>query len=408
MVGKIFSRKNRYAPPKDHHAIILSGGGARGAYQAGVLKALSELIGEDAAWPFDVIAGTSCGAVNAAFLAGHQGTFAEATSDLWALWQRLEVDDIYDAGTFDVVKGLASLGWSLFNGGVGQKHPVSIFNTSPLKRLIEREINFEGIQANIDSGRLRSLSITAMGYSTGESVSFFQGVEEIDSWQRFRRMGVRTELQPIHLLASTAIPSVFPAVQIGREYFGDGAMRQYAPLSPALNTGATKLFVVGVSSNKNPRGVRRKEPIYHSPSMAQIVGHLFSSTFIDGLEGDLERMNTINDLLLKLHGDERKAVEDRLKPVANFCVSPSTQIDRMAARHVDSLPTSMRLCFWATGATARGGGAAAASYLLFEHGFISELLELGYKDTMWDSDAIVDFMTTGAYEQAKDEDAGDE
>lgn len=392
----MFSRKKQsFQPPSDRSALILSGGGARGAYQAGVLKAVAELHeqaypGQDE-WPFKIVTGTSCGAINAAYLAQHEGSFFKATQALVDLWQGLEVHNIYDANGWAVVSGLTSLGRSLITGK-RRENSVSIFNNDPLRKLIKREINFSNIQKNIDSGRLHALAITAMGYSTGESVSFYQGSSTIEPWQRFRRVGVPAKLHSEHLMASTAIPSVFPAIKIDREYFGDGAMRQFAPLSPALNTGATKLFVVGVSDNRNPKRRLERKRIYHSPSMAQIAGHLFNSTFIDGLEGDLERMSTINGLLERLSDEHRHEVQDRLKPIANLCISPSQGLEAIAEDHFDDLPRSMRAFFWLTGASNRGGGAAAGSFLLFEHGFISDLINLGYQDAMWEQDAILAFF----------------
>ncbi len=388
----VFSKKKKvYQPPPDCCALILSGGGARGAYQAGVLKAVAELAGEDAQWPFRIISGTSCGAINAAYLAQSDGTFFDAVQGLVSLWQGLEVHHIYDAHGWSVTKGLGSLARSLM---FSKRHnrSVAIFNNEPLRRMIKREINFSRIQKNIEEHKIRALTITAMGYSKGESVSFFQGAEDIEPWQRFRRSGVATKLTTEHLMASTALPSVFPAIQIDREYYGDGAMRQYAPLSPALNTGATKLFVVGVSDNRSPKKRLEHKPIYHPPSMGQIMGQLYNSTFVDSLEGDLERMDTINGLLERLSVEHKEAVEDRLKPIENLCISPSRSIDQIAEEHIDDLPSSMRRFFWLSGATKRGGGTTAGSYLLFEHGFISDLIDLGYKDTMWEQDAIKEFL----------------
>nr|AAP70367.1 Uvs083 [uncultured bacterium] len=223
------------------------------------------------------------------------------------MWQNLDIGQVYLHGWSDIFKGLGYLGLSLFNEGVGRRRPLSLLDNAPLWNLLGSKINFENINHSIDSGKLLAVSVSAMGYTSGHSVSFFQGNPELQSWSRYRRSGVATQLRLEHLLASSAIPTIFPAVRINREYFGDGALRQLAPISPALHLGADALFVVGVSGNRSAVKVNRRVPHRHSPSMGQIIGHLFNSAFVDALEGDLEHMQRMNELLKLIPEELRKS-----------------------------------------------------------------------------------------------------
>jgi NTE family protein len=231
-----------------------------------------------------------------------------------------------------------------------------------------------------------------MGYTSGHTVSFFQGHESINGWKRYRRAGVPTQLRLEHLLASSAIPTIFPAVRIDREYFGDGALRQLAPISPALHLGAESLFVIGVSGNRSSAKPNKRLPAKHSPSMGQIVGHLLNSAFVDSLEGDLEHMELINTLVKLIPDEEKKSSGLNLRAVENMVISPSSPLDVIAGRNVRYLPESLRFFLRAIGATTKGGGATAASYLLFSTEFITELMELGKQDALAEAEAIKKFF----------------
>ncbi|WP_341938440.1 patatin-like phospholipase family protein [Marinimicrobium sp. C2-29] len=373
-------------------ALILSGGGARAAYQVGVLQALATILPEDTQNPFPIICGTSAGAINALALACHPGNFNEAVTSLATIWRGLTPGHIYRHGWSDLTKGLGLLGVSLFNEGVGRARPLSMLDNGPLWHLLGTAIRFENLQPAIASGKLSAVSVSAMGYSSGESVSFFQGAPELEGWDRYRRIGVPTKLKLEHLLASSAIPTIFPAVRINREYFGDGALRQLAPISPALHLGADAVFVVGVSSNREQKRPSKRRPVRHSPSMAQIVGQLFNSAFIDALEGDLEHLERINELIGMIPEDQLAQADMSLRPVENRVISPSRALDDIAGRKVRYLPKSLRFFLRAIGATAKGGGTTAASYLLFHQSFITELMELGYQDTMWEAERLKPFF----------------
>lgn len=373
------------------NALILSGGGARAAYQVGVLKALVDIV-PNLSNPFPIICGTSAGAINATSIAAYDGHFHDAVDHLANTWQALEIDAVFKTGWGPLSGSLAKLAFSLFNEGVSRGRPLSLLDNSPLKALLTETIAFPNIARRIERGDLRALCITAMGYTSGDSVSFFQSHAGQTGWRRARRVGTRDQIGVDHLLASSAIPTIFPAVHIGREYFGDGAMRQMAPISPALHLGASRLFVIGVSSNRSPRRLtRRSATAKHSPSMAQIIGQMFNSAFIDALEGDLEHIERVN-ALLALIDQERCEKTHHLRFVDTLVISPSRPLDKIAGRLVRNLPPSLRFFLRSTGATTSGGGAAVASYLLFSHEYCKELMELGYQDAMWERASIEDFF----------------
>lgn len=373
------------------NALILSGGGARAAYQVGVLKALVEIL-PDLHNPFPIICGTSAGAINATSLAAYDGEFRQSVEQLGSIWQQLEIDNVFRTGWKPMMSSLGRLGYSLVNDGVGRRKPLALLDNEPLKSLLLDTIAFDNLALKIERGDLKALCITAMGYTSGDSVSFFQSHVGQHGWRRARRVGTPDHIRVEHLLASSAIPTIFPAVYIGREYFGDGAMRQVAPISPALHLGANRLFVIGVSSNRSPRGVSRRAPApRHSPSMAQIVGQMFNSAFIDSLEGDLEHIERVNALLALI--DQKRCEKTlHLRFVDTLVISPSRPLDKIAGRLVRNLPSSLRFFLRRTGATTHGGGAAAASYLLFSHEYCNELIALGFQDAMWERKAIEDFF----------------
>ncbi len=376
------------------NALILSGGGARASYQVGVLKALSDIL-PHLHNPFPIICGTSAGAVNAAAMAAHPGEFRHAVRDLSRTWRTLEIEQVFKVGWSCQVGGAFKVLASLFHEGFGKDGPVALLDNAPLRDLLLDVIPFENIQNRVDSGDLKALSITALGYNSGESVSFFQGQPELRGWRRYRRVGTPSQINVDHLLASSAIPAIFPTVKLSREYFGDGAMRQMAPISSALHLGADRVFIIGVSGNRSAakhwKYKKLPEP-KHSPSIAQIVGQLFNSAFIDSLEGDIEHLERVNDLL-KIVDEERCKNTHHLRPVETLIISPSKPLDKIAGRKIRHMPPSMRYFMRRTGATAKGGGSAAASYLLFSHEYCNELMELGYQDTMWEREAVEDFFS---------------
>lgn len=380
------------------NALILSGGGARAAYQVGVLLGVSDIL-PGLKNPFPVICGTSAGAINAAALAAHPGTYHRSAHDLAETWRTLEVDKIFKTDTLSLLKGSFSTFSSFFTAAAKRSSPVALLDNSPLKVLLNEVVNFKNIQKKIDKGSLEALAITALGYNSGESVTFFQGQESLRGWRRYRRVGTPAKITVEHLMASSAIPGVFPTVRLSREYFGDGAMRQMAPISSALHLGANRVFVIGVSGNRavGPWGnAGRFATPKHSPSVAQILGQMMNSAFIDSLEGDIEHLERINELLKRIPEDRRDEI-GQLREVDTLIISPSTRLDKIAGRRVRNLPKALRFFMRNSGATARGGGAAVASYLLFNHEYCRELIDLGYQDAMWEREKIERFFAADAH-----------
>ncbi|MDG9924888.1 MULTISPECIES: patatin-like phospholipase family protein [unclassified Pseudomonas] len=378
--------------------LILSGGGARAAYQVGVLAAIADLLGETCRNPFPVIVGTSAGAINAVGLACGALHFASAVRRLTEVWQAFHCGDVYRSDWSGVLRQAGRFfGHSML--GMGKDLPVALLDSSPLGGLLGRELDFSGIAAAVRMRQLRAVAVTAFGYESGQAVTFYQGRATIDPWFRHRRVGVPTRLSLEHLLASAAIPLIFPPVKVNREYFGDGAVRQSAPISPALHLGANRVLVVGVSGNPLGKGANQQVVRPRSglpPTLAQISGHMLNSTFIDSLEGDIETLERLNHMSrLVPSGLHPRGLG--LKPVEVLVISPSQPLDQIAARHRHELPKAMRFFLRGPGAT-RASGAGVLSYLLFEPGYCNELIELGYQDAMAQKDALGRFL--GVAEEA--------
>lgn len=384
---------SHHQPAADRTALVLTGGGARAAYQVGVLKAAAEIMPKRAHNPFSIITGTSAGAINAVALGASANNFRLAVKKVERLWSNLHVQQIYKAGYRDMLGSILRLLASLFHQGVGVHKPLALLNSDPLVALLSRVINFNDLERRLQGGLLDAIGVTASSYDSGESVTFYQSDLDgnvLPEWRQARRRGVATRLEVAHLLASSAIPAILPAVRLGNSYYGDGALRQVSPISSALHLGAERIMVVGVSGNRNKVPVESHEP--HSPSLARMMGHVFNSAFIDALENDMEQVAIINELLGVVHNENPHAATGRMKTVDFLCINPSIEIDQLVAKHIGSLPRSVRTLLKMTGATPAGGGASMASYLLFEGAFCRELIDCGYRDAMDQRDALHSFF----------------
>lgn len=381
--------------PSPVTGLILSGGGARAAYQVGVLSAIAELLPETGQNPFPVIVGASAGAVNAVSLACGALQFGTAIQRLTAVWRGFHTGHIYRSDWSGVVRQAGRFVARHLLGFAGDR-PVALLDNAPLGELLARELDFSGIAAAVRQRRLRAVAVTAFGYETGQAVTFYQGRATIDPWFRHRRVGVPTRLNVEHLLASAAIPMLFPPVKVHREYFGDGALRQFAPISPALHLGANRVLVIGVSGPRRNGDANAEVPRPtggRPPSLAQIGGHMLNSTFVDSLESDLETLQRINLLSGLLSDTARTRLG--VRPVEVLTIAPSQPLEQLAAHYRAELPRALRPFFYGPGAT-RSGGAVLLSYLLFEPGYCNALIELGYRDAMAQREVLGRFLAVEA------------
>ena len=379
------------AQPRDKRiALILPGGGARGAYQVGVLKAMAEILPRRSPNPFSVISGTSAGAISSVVLASQARVFRHAVADLERVWGHFRSHHVFRADSWTMLK--SSLHWAaaMVFGGLGVGNPRSLLDNSPLREMLSRAINLHSIQESIDRGYLDAVTVTAAGYGSARSVSFFQGRDSLEPWDRVRRVGRRSEITLDHLMASIAVPMMFPPVMIQREYYGDGAMRQATPLSPAVHLGAERLLVIGVRDEEPevPPGPDDEVPY---PSLGRIAGYVLDALFMDGLSQDLERLTRVNLILENLPGRSLDTGATRLRYIDALIILPSRDIREIAVRHVHEMPRPVQLLMNGLGAL-NYGGRQLASYLLFEQGYTRELIKLGYEDGLARREQIQAFM----------------
>ena len=380
----------RIHPEDQKTALVLPGGGARGAFQVGVLKALAEALPPGCINPFPIISGTSAGAINSIVLASKARRFRVAAAELERVWGHFHSAHVFRSDSLTMLK--SSLHWlaATVLGGLIVGTPRSLLDNSPLRALLSRNIRFPRIQASIDSGHLHAVAITAAGYGSSRSTSFFEAAAGTREWSRTRRAGLRRALNLDHLMASIAVPMIFPPVSIDGEYFGDGAMRQATPLSPAIHLGADRILVIGV---RDETGHPSTDP--HSqqkyPSFAQIAGYMLDTLFMDGLYSDLERMTRINQLIDAVPEDSRSGALRKMRPIDTMIVVPSKDIRAIAHRHRREMPLAVRGLLRGIGGR-NSSENRLLSFLLFEQAFTQELIALGYSDAMSVIDQLLDFV----------------
>jgi NTE family protein len=301
-------------------------------------------------------------------------------------WETMHCERIYRTDVAHVMRSGAR--WLASMMLLTRRNPISLLDNTPLRHMIGGLLRFESIQGHIDSGALYAVCVTASGYTSGQSVSFYQGGAGVEGWERRQRIGAAVTLKAEYLLASAALPFIFPAVKVHREYFGDGSMRQIAPVSPALHLGADRVFIVG-TGRQGDEPARARSSVY--PSLAQIAGHALNSIFLDTLMVDLERLERINRTLSAVPQEALSSGKVALRPVKVLFLSPSQSIERIAARFLHELPGTVRFILRPTGALSRSG-SNLASYLLFEQGYCRALIDLGYQDTMSRGDEVHAFF----------------
>lgn len=386
-------------------ALVLSGGGARAAYQVGVLKAITAMRRQhlggrsERDCPFGVIVGTSAGAINGAALACHADHYDAGVDQLAEVWSQFRAEQVYRSDALGVARSgarwlsMMSLGWAL-----ARFRPRSLLDNTPLGGLLSRLVPMSRLPSMLARGHLQALAVTASSYSSGEHVSFYQSARPIAPWLRSSRLAVPTMLTQEHLLASSAIPFIFPATRLHHDgqgaWYGDGSMRQTAPLSPAIHLGARRLLIIGAGRMHEPAAERRFSSVY--PSLAQVAGHALSGIFLDALAVDIERMERINRTLALL--PPAALAETPLRPLDALVIAPSQRLDDIAARHLDSLPRAVRTLLRGAGVgqaapdSPKPQGAALASYLLFEAPFTEELMALGEADTWAQQQRVARFF----------------
>jgi len=358
--------------------LVLTGGGARAAYQVGALRALAELFG-NGPLPFPVVCGVSAGAINGSSLAAEADDFPLAVKHLSDTWLSLTPEHVYRTDTLSLV----SIGSGWFRGltGGGTQAPRRynhLLDTSPLRDLLGREIPFERIRENVEQGLLRGLGISATNYETGTSVTFFDGAPELKPWARSRRIGVKTEITLDQVMASAAIPIFFPPVQLGRSWYGDGGVRLTAPMSPALHLGADRVLTIGI---RHPRTAQETAELNEAAArddlpLSQILGVLMNAVFLDSLEPDIERVERVTEMLDTI----QRPPDSHLRPVHILLLQPSQDLGALAADQAMRFPRTLRFLLKGLGVSQKGG-ADLLSYLAFEQQYIERLVTLGYDDT---------------------------
>ncbi len=379
--------------------LVVTGGGARGAYQAGVLQRLGEIPGiEKRGNPFPCSGGAAAGAVYGAALAAGADDFPTAPSVMASLWGNLRPSDVFRC---DVVsQAHNSLTWMLdlsFGAIFGGGNARSLLDAKPLRDYLSRRLNCDRIQENIKRGNLRAVAISATNYNSGKSYLFIQGEKGHALWSRLRLVTLSTKITVDHICASAAIPLVFQPVKLkiprGTAYFGDGCVRLQQPLSPVIRLGAEKVFAIGVRCDEEHKEMAAEENI---PSVAQVMGVLFNVIFLDHLATDLEHLERLNHLIESGHlvqPDRRDG--EKFRPLSTMVITPSVNLSELAERHRKDMPYLIQ---YFVGSLGRDAASCAdlMSYLMFTSKYTRDLISIGYHDADDRIDEIEDFLFSAA------------
>lgn len=368
--------------------LMLTGGGARAAYQIGVLKAIASHLPRNQKSPFNVISGTSAGAINAVTLATHASCYHLGVKKAEWVWKNFKTNQVYVSSWYGVYSHLFKNFLSRFSKR-GQDRATSLLNNEPLKQLLKQVVNFQRIDRNILTDHLSAISVSASCYSDGDSIAFFQS-KDSNEWQRAKRKGIKTVLTTRHLLASAAIPLVFPSVKIGDSYYGDGAIHQLSPLSPSIHLGADKILIIGVAQPSQDKYYGHSE--FH-PNSAAITGHLLDTVFTDSINSDLERLQRINKTL-----EHSSTDKTGLKKIDTLLINPSRNFNQIAQSYYQNLPPAIRFLMRFFG-VKQNSESALLSYILFEKPFTEKLIQIGYEDGQERIDEIMEFLELEKYQR---------
>ncbi len=368
--------------------LVLSGGGARGAYQAGVVKAIATIAQKlKTANPLPILTGVSAGAVNSAFLASKADDFMKATEELAAMWSKITADQVFRTDIFAAGRsGLRLITDATLGALYKKKLSRSLLDTSPLSAFLEEKIQFQRIDRNIEAGHIDSLAVTATNYMNALSITFVHGRPDTPMWTRSRRMSQLTPIRKEHIMASSAIPLFFPPVKVGSEHYGDGCLRNNAPLSPAIHLGANRLIVVSVRrpDNRTPGADNSIEPTF-----ARVLGVILNALLLDSIETDMERLSRINSTLSYV--PQKQKAELALREIDFLWLRPSQDIGQLAGELFHRLPQVIR--YLVSGLGSSREAAELTSYLLFDPDFCGQLVHMGYEDAMAEKDKIEYFLT---------------
>lgn len=365
--------------------LVLSGGGARGAYQVGVLSAIIEILqAEGLPSRFDFLTGVSAGAINASFLASTAHMQQHGVKKLCDLWSHLSTDQVF----YGDVAHLGTLGFKWmsdlsFGAIKGTSPGRALLDTAPLKELLDRNINFDQIQRNIQDGLLDALALTAIDYRDSSAVTFIQSKSH-KGWKKARRFSEPAQISSAHIMASSAIPLLFPPIGVDNRYFGDGCVRNSHPCAPSIYLGSEKMIVIGVRSLQTTlteKSFNSTKP----PSVARVINVLLNAVLLDGIELDVERLEKVNEFIRKVPPQHQTGIQ--YKPIDYVWISPSVDIGALAASKANKLPRMIRYLLKGLGTLEEAN--EIISYLLFESSFCTQLIEIGFEDGMKARDQIV-------------------